>query len=47
MDLVDGAFLEQVGPGEATIVRLPVIALTRRGDLATKLAAFEQGWMTS
>ena len=43
MDLVDGAFLEQVGPGEATIVRLPVIALTRRGDLATTLAAFEQG----
>ena len=43
MDLVDGAFLEQVGTGEATIVRLPVIALTRRGDLATKLKAFEQG----
>ena len=43
MDLVDGALLERVGTGEATTERLPVIALTRRGDLATKLAAFEQG----
>jgi DNA-binding response OmpR family regulator len=43
MDLVDGALLERVGTGEATAERLPVIALTRRGDLATKLAAFEQG----
>ena len=43
MDLVDGALLERVGTGESTIVRLPVIGLTRRGDLATTLAAFEQG----
>ena len=43
MDLVDGALLERMGTGESTIERLPVIALTRRGDLATKLAAFEQG----
>jgi DNA-binding response OmpR family regulator len=43
MDLVDGAFLEQMGTGEATSERLPVLALTRRGDLATKLHAFEQG----
>jgi DNA-binding response OmpR family regulator len=43
MDLVNGALLERVGTDASTIVRLPVIALTRRGDLATKLAAFEQG----
>src|SRR5688500_7719285 len=43
MDLVDGAFLEQMGTGEATSERLPVLALTRRGDLATKLHAFERG----
>ena len=30
-----------VGVGGAT--RVPVLALTRRGDLKTKLAAFEQG----
>jgi DNA-binding response OmpR family regulator len=43
MDLVNGALLERVGTEASTIVRLPVIALTRRGDLATTLAAFEQG----
>ena len=43
MDLVDGVFLERMGTGEATSARLPVIALTRRGDLATTLAAFAQG----
>jgi DNA-binding response OmpR family regulator len=43
MDLVDGAFMEQMGTGESRIERLPVIALTRRGDLATKLKAFEHG----
>jgi DNA-binding response OmpR family regulator len=43
MDLVNGAFLDRVSTDETTLVRLPVIALTRRGDLATKLAAFEQG----
>lgn len=43
MDLVNGAFLGGIGTEESTIVRLPLIALTRRGDLATKLAAFDQG----
>ena len=43
MDLVNGALLERFGTEETTLVRLPVIALTRRGDLATKLAAFAQG----
>jgi two-component system, OmpR family, alkaline phosphatase synthesis response regulator PhoP len=43
MDLVDGVLLERMGAGEPPIGRRPVIALTRRGDLATKLAAFEQG----
>jgi DNA-binding response OmpR family regulator len=41
MDLVDGTLLERLETGEPR--PLPVIALTRRGDLATKLAAFEQG----
>jgi two-component system, OmpR family, alkaline phosphatase synthesis response regulator PhoP len=43
MDLVNGTFLGRVNTEETTLVRLPVIALTRRGDLATKLAAFELG----
>jgi two-component system KDP operon response regulator KdpE len=44
MDLGDGALLDQLGiggtDGQAAV---PVIGLTRRGDLRTKLAAFEQG----
>jgi len=44
MDLGDGELLRQLGVGrtgrETTI---PVIGLTRRGDLRTKLRAFEQG----
>jgi DNA-binding response OmpR family regulator len=43
MDLVNGALLERVSTEDSPAERLPVIALTRRGDLATKLAAFEQG----
>ena len=43
MDLVDGALLKQVAARESRTEPLPVIALTRRGDLATTLAAFEQG----
>ena len=43
MDLVDGALLARLDTEEASRARLPVIALTRRGDLATKLAAFAQG----
>lgn len=43
MDLVDGVPLDRFGAAAAGGERLPLIALTRRGDLATKLAAFEQG----
>jgi len=42
LDLADGAFLDALG-GPANAGRLPVIGLTRRGDLRTKLAAFERG----
>jgi DNA-binding response OmpR family regulator len=43
MDLADGAMLSHLGLSEASPARVPVVALTRRGDLKTKLAAFEQG----
>ena len=43
MDLVNGTLPQRLGAEGATPQPLPVIALTRRGDLATKLAAFEQG----
>jgi DNA-binding response OmpR family regulator len=43
MELAEASLIEQMGghgPGSA---RLPVIGLTRRGDLKSKLAAFEAG----
>jgi len=43
MDLIDGVLLERVVARELGTDPLPVIALTRRGNLATKLAAFDQG----
>lgn len=44
MDIAGDRFLKQVGTAQsAAATRLPVLALTRRGDLKTKLAAFEQG----
>jgi DNA-binding response OmpR family regulator len=43
MDLVNGRLLERLSDEVANGQPLPVVALTRRGDLATKLAAFEQG----
>ncbi len=43
MDLAGGAMLDRLGYTAPQADRLPVIALTRRGDLKTKLAAFEQG----
>ena len=44
MDIGGGRLLEQMaGPGDGGGLRTPVLALTRRGDLKTKLAAFEQG----
>jgi len=43
MDLVNARLLGRLRDAMANGQPLPVIALTRRGDLATKLAAFEQG----
>jgi DNA-binding response OmpR family regulator len=43
MDLAHGAILERLGYTAPATDRLPVIALTRRGDLQTKLAAFDHG----
>jgi DNA-binding response OmpR family regulator len=44
MDLAGNQFMKHIGTAEpAAGERLPVLALTRRGDLKTKLAAFDQG----
>jgi DNA-binding response OmpR family regulator len=43
MDLDGAHIMEQIRTKAADGARLPVIALTRRGDLKTKLAAFECG----
>jgi two-component system OmpR family response regulator len=43
MDLAGSGILERCADTSPEIRRLPVIALTRRGNLAAKLAAFEQG----
>jgi DNA-binding response OmpR family regulator len=43
MDLAHGAILERLGYTTPSTGRIPVIALTRRGDLQTKLAAFDHG----
>ena len=43
MDLAGHDLLHQMGGDRGTGTRIPVIGLTRRGDLKTKLAAFEQG----
>jgi len=43
MDLVGDTMLERLKGTLSHVERLPVIALTRRGDLATTLAAFEWG----
>ncbi|MHB8620313.1 MAG: winged helix-turn-helix domain-containing protein [Chloroflexota bacterium] len=44
MDIVGDRFLKQVStPKPDAATRLPVLALTRRGDLKTKLDAFERG----
>jgi len=44
MDIGGGRLLEYLaGPGDSSPLRTPVLALTWRGDLKTKLAAFEQG----
>jgi DNA-binding response OmpR family regulator len=43
MDLANGDLLDRLGAASSGATRTPVVALTRRGDLATKLAAFDQG----
>ena len=43
MDLAHGAILDLLGYTTPATNRIPVIALTRRGDLQTKLAAFDHG----
>jgi DNA-binding response OmpR family regulator len=43
MDVAGGAILDQLDYRRPQAGRLPVIALTRRGDLKTKLAAFDRG----
>jgi DNA-binding response OmpR family regulator len=43
MDLNGREILERIGASTAGSLRLPVIGLTRRGDLKTKLAAFDAG----
>src|SRR3954466_7176699 len=43
MDIGGAQLLEHLaGQGDGDPLRTPVLALTRRGDLKTKLAAFEQ-----
>jgi DNA-binding response OmpR family regulator len=43
MDIAQGEILEQIGNARQNGDHIPVIAFTRRGDLKTKLAAFEWG----
>ena len=43
MNLAQGAILRHLGYTDPVTPRIPVIALTRRGDLHTKLAAFDAG----
>jgi DNA-binding response OmpR family regulator len=44
MDIGGDLLLQRMaGGGDGSPLRTPVLALTRRGDLRTKLAAFEQG----
>ena len=43
MDVAGDEVMERVGTGGPGAARLPVLALTRRGDLKSKLVAFERG----
>jgi DNA-binding response OmpR family regulator len=44
MDISDDRLIDRLGrSNDAAGTRIPTLALTRRGDLRTKLAAFEQG----
>jgi DNA-binding response OmpR family regulator len=42
-DIGNGVILDRLDSTSAAYDRVPVVALTRRGDLQTKLAAFERG----
>src|SRR5690349_22077925 len=42
MDLGKGELLDRLNSAATPVGRIPVIALTRRGDLGTKLAAFDR-----
>jgi DNA-binding response OmpR family regulator len=43
MDVGDGEVMTWIEKTQARSERIPVVALTRRGDLKTKLAAFDRG----
>jgi DNA-binding response OmpR family regulator len=43
MDVSKGELLDRLSAAPTPVGRIPVIALTRRGDLQTKLAAFDRG----
>ena len=43
MDVNDGEIMSWLEQTQARSDRIPVVALTRRGDLKTKLAAFDRG----
>ncbi len=43
MELGGRQLLQQIGAGGAGGTRIPMVGLTRRGDLKTKLGAFSQG----
>lgn len=43
MDVGDGEIMNWLEQAQARSERIPVVALTRRGDLKTKLAAFDGG----
>jgi DNA-binding response OmpR family regulator len=43
MDIAGSAILERVANATSEGGRLPIIALTRRGDLTSKLTAFDRG----
>ena len=43
MDINDGEIMNWLEQTQARSERIPIVALTRRGDLKTKLAAFDRG----
>jgi len=43
MDICEGQLMEELGQAASETHRIPVIGLTRRGDLQTTLAAFDWG----